>query len=51
VTAYQEVETDARGGATMILPAGAESTLAENAASPLPAEPAHSIETMALGQT
>jgi len=40
VTAYQEVETDARGGATMILPAGAESTLAENAASPLPAEPA-----------
>src|SRR5271157_3769312 len=40
-TAYPEVETDARDGATMILPEGAESTLTENAASPFPAEPAH----------
>ena len=29
------------GGATMILPEGAESTLTENAASPFLAEPAH----------
>ena len=41
VTAYPEVETDARGGATVILPDSADYTLTESALFPFQAEPTH----------